>query len=60
MASNGCEPLLEHCSSDTPGTLPLQFNSVTVPVPAANQGAARAADNYQIKQVKAVATGIRK
>jgi integrase len=60
IASNVCEPLLEGSSTDSPVSPALQNNSVTVSVPAANKAADKAADNYRIKQVKAVVTEIKK
>jgi hypothetical protein len=60
MAFNVCEPLLRGSSPDAPVPPVLQNYSVTVPVPAANQGADNAADHYQGRQVKAFVTEIKK
>jgi integrase len=60
IASNEIEPLLEGSASDSPVSPALQNNSVSVATPAANTGADKAADNYRIKQVKAIVTEIKK
>ena len=60
ITSNVCEPLLKGSAADSPVSPALQNNSVTATAPAANKGADKAADNYRIKQVKAVVTEIKK
>ena len=60
IASNEIEPLLKGSSTVSPASSALQNNSVVVSAPAANKGADKAADNYRIKQVKAVVTEIKK
>jgi hypothetical protein len=60
IAPNEIEPLLKGSASDSPVSTALQNNSVTVSTPAANKVADKAADNYRIKQVKAVVTEIKK
>ena len=60
IVSNVCEPLPKGSSGDLPVSPALQNSSFTVSAPVANKGADKAADNYRIKQVKAVVTEIKK
>jgi integrase len=60
IASNVCEPLLEGSAADSPVSPALQNNSVAAAVIAPSTVADKAADNYRIKQVKAVVTEIKK
>lgn len=60
IASNEIEPLLKGSSAYSIVSPARRNNSVTAAAPAVNKGADKAADNYRVKQVKAVVTEIKK